>query len=502
MRDLQARVSFTGAGMEILGRSGRIGGATLSEVRAHTPNLRRAGPPLRITGQAAGELRDMQAFLDASPLGERYRGLAGKLRPTGPAGLELELKIPLRPTQGAFGMKGTLRLADNRLRVEEYALDLEGLQGQVLFTEASIGSRELQGRLWDAPLRIDLDTRPAREGGYHRIRLQSRLDLIGRLREREWPLAERFDGQADWRAEIRVQPPQPGEATALYLELGSDLRGIGVTLPPPLAKAASDARPLRLWRTLSAGRTGPLWVQYGEDLQAVLDLEATATGQRLVRGAVQFGSGVAQLPDAEVLRLAGRLPRLSLADWLPQPATGGDAVAPALPPLEVDLALQELEIQNRLVREVGLRVRREDSDWAVELSGRGAQGQLQLTPGTGGLERIRAELDHLRIVPPPDGPALPQEQRPDPRTLPALSIRIGELSNGGRLLGDLRLETARRADGLRVEQLALVAEDYRLQLQGDWVMTAAEQPVSRFELQLEEGNLGALLEAFHHERIM
>jgi uncharacterized protein YhdP len=243
-------------------------------------------------------------------------------------------------------------------------------------------------------------------------------------------------------------------------------------------------------------------VQYGEDLQAVLDLEAIATGQRLVRGAVQFGSGVAQLPDAEVLRLAGRLPRLSLADWLPQPATGGDAVAPALPPLEVDLALQELEIQNRLVREVGLRVRREDTDWAVELSGRGAQGQLQLTPGTGGLERIRAELDHLRIVPSQDAPGLPQEQRPDPRTLPALSIRIGELSYGGRLLGDLRLETVRRADGLRVEQLALVAEDYRLQLQGDWVMTAAEQPVSRFELQLEEGNLGALLEAFHHERIM
>ncbi|HSJ48129.1 MAG TPA: YhdP family protein, partial [Gammaproteobacteria bacterium] len=502
IRDLRTRLIFAGAGMEILGHEGRVGPTRLAEVRAHTPDLRRSGPPLRITGQASGQLEDMQGFLRASPLRERLSGLTdGDLRLSGPTRLELELGVPLRKTQGDFRVQGQLHLADNRLLAEAHELSLEGLGGQVSFTERSIGSRGLQARLWDAPVQIELDTRPERAGGYHRVRLEGAPDLVARLREWGWPLAARLEGATDWRAEIRVHPSQGGQAGGVYLELASDLRGLGVDMPEPLGKAAAEVRQLRLWRTLGGQDDGPLWLQYGEGLQAVLELEAGAEGRRLVRGGVQLGGADARLPDGPVLQLVGRLPRLSLSEWQAwQPAGKQDMTA--LPPLEVDLAIGQLELYRRLLRDTAVRLRQQDAEWHAQLSGRGAQGQVRIGSGEQGLERIDLDLDHLHVSRLPDAPHLRKELDLDPRTLPLLSVKIRELHLDDRPLGNLLLETLRRPDGLRVEQLSLSGEEYRLQVQGEWRVTATGQPVSQFELQLEDANLGALLVTFGHERIM
>ncbi|MCW8874640.1 MAG: DUF3971 domain-containing protein, partial [Gammaproteobacteria bacterium] len=370
IRDLRARLVFAGAGMEILGHEGRVGPTRLTEVRAHTPDLRRSGPPLRITGQASGQLEDMQEFLRASPLRERLGGLTdGELRLSGPARLELELGVPLRKAQGDFRVQAQLHLADNRLSVEAHELSLEGLGGLVSFTERSIGSRGLQARLWDTPVQIELDTRPG-EGGYHRVRLQGAPDLVARLGEWGWPLADRLEGKTDWRAEIRVPASQDGQAGGLYLELASDLRGLGVDIPEPLGKTAAEVRPLRLWRTLGGQEDAPLWLQYGEGLQAVLELETGAEGQRLVRAGVRLGGGDARLPADPVLQLVGRLTRLSLSEWQAwQPAGKKDMTT--LPPLEVDLAIGQLELYRRLLRDTAVRLRQRDTEWRAQLSGRG-----------------------------------------------------------------------------------------------------------------------------------
>lgn len=498
IQDLRARLVFAGAGMEILGHEARVGPTRLAEVRAHTPDLRRRGPPLRITGQASGQLEDMQGFLRASPLRERLSGLTdGELRLSGPARLELELGVPLRKSQGDFRVQGQLHLADNRLLFEAQELSLEGLGGEVSFTERGIGSRGLQARLWDAPLQIDLDTRSEREGGYHRMRLQGAPDLVARLRAWGWPLAARLEGTTNWRAEIRVPPSQGERAGWVYLELASDLRGLRVDMPEPLGKTAAEVRQLRLRRTLG----GQEWLQYGKELQAVLELEAGAEGQRLVRGGVQLGGGAARLPAGRVLQLVGRLPRLSLSEWQAlQPAD--KAGMTALPPLEIDLAIGELELYRRLLRDTAVRLRQRGGEWHAQLSGRGAQGLVRIGKGEQGLERIDLDLDHLHVSHLPDAPQLRKELDLDPRTLPLLSVKIRELHLDDRPLGNLLLETLRRPDGLRVEQLNLSGEEYRLQAQGEWRMTAAGQPVSQFELQLEDANLGALLETFGHERIM
>ncbi len=502
IEDLRARLSFTGAGMEIQGIEGRIGASRLSEIRAYTPNLRKNGPPLQITGIATGAMQEMLRFLNSSPIGDRYQALAKQFRFTGDTRLDLQLKVPLRTQHGDFHVNGELALKGNGVQAEQYELSLEALQGRLRFTESSIAARDLSARLWEAPVTINLDTLPAREGGYHRLQLSGALGLVAKVKQWQWPVAAFLKGAGNWQTEIRIHEPKAGKPPRVELELASDLKGIEVALPEPFTKARTVARPLVLQRSLSGDGEGVLTVRYGTDVQAMLALASLpAGGQRLVRGELHFGKGGAQLPIGNVFQLSGDLQRVSLADWqavLPK-GDGKDAV---LPPMEIDLNVAELEVYRRLLREVGLRITKTGSVWACDFTGESAQGHLSLAQDSRGIEAVRMDLDHLRIETMPEGGGVHEDLKLDPATLPSLSIKTRHLQYDQRVLGSLELQTRRRQDGMQVEKLALLSADYEFTAQGQWVVSPAGKQVSRFELQLKNGNLGVLQDTFGYERAM
>lgn len=502
VEDLEARLRFTGAGMEILGTSARIGSTRLREVRAFTPDLRRSGPALRITGIAEGEAQDMLRFLNASPIGGRYGRLSEQFRIGGDARLDLNLTVPLRALHGDFAVQGELSLRDNSLRAEEYGLSLEQLSGRLSFTESTIGSQDLTGRLWDTPLQIRLDTRARAGGKYHRVRLNGPLGLVKKVHEWQWPVAPYLQGAAPWEAEIRIHEPAETRGPRVEVELGSDLRGIEVALPNPFHKAKDMPRRLSLHRRFLDGRGGPLEVRYGDDVRALLDLAATPSGsQRMVRGELHFGGAAAELPEGEIFRLRGELARVSLADWQAVlPGSGdGDAV---LPPMELDLAVGELEVYQRLLRDVGLHIRKAGTAWDWTFTGPAAQGQLLLTQDARGIAAVKLDLDHLRVETMPDGNGLHEDLKLDPASLPALAIRTRHLQYDDRVLGNLELDTQRMEQGMRVERFHLKSADYDFTASGRWDRVPGSGDTSRFTLDLQDGNLAVLQRLFDQEVVL
>jgi hypothetical protein len=108
IRDLRARLVFAGAGMEILGHEGRVGPTRLSEVRAHTPDLRRSGPPLRITGQAAASWRTCRPSCAPARWGALDRGLTMvTCASAGPPGWSWNWACRCARPRETFGVQGS-----------------------------------------------------------------------------------------------------------------------------------------------------------------------------------------------------------------------------------------------------------------------------------------------------------------------------------------------------------------------------------------------------------
>ncbi|MEM7255238.1 MAG: AsmA-like C-terminal region-containing protein, partial [Pseudomonadota bacterium] len=90
-------------------------------------------------------------------------------------------------------------------------------------------------------------------------------------------------------------------------------------------------------------------------------------------------------------------------------------------------------------------------------------------------------------------------EHPDPRGIPALQVRIGDLRVNGLELGRLGLYAQPTDNGMRVTQASLSTESSEFQGTGEWTFINASQHRSNFEVVARADDLAALLNRFDVE---
>src|SRR5699024_1166846 len=143
-------------------------------------------------------------------------------------------------------------------------------------------------------------------------------------------LAARLPGTTDWRLEIDANGFRSAEQR-LDLTLESELRGVGVNLPQPLAKPQSVPRLLRIRTRLDGTGLGPIRVRYPQAGSAVFTLCVRDWGVGLL--AVPCGGAKDQLAQRSEARVTGTLQRLDLPNLAHLFALGSSEQTRALPPL-------------------------------------------------------------------------------------------------------------------------------------------------------------------------
>jgi uncharacterized protein (TIGR02099 family) len=482
--------------MEVQAGAGRLGDARIESLRVRTADLGRQGSPLQVEGRVAGPLPGMLAYLEPSPLGERYPALVRGFETRGPARLRLALQVPLRRHHSPFSLDGELSLERARIRPRAAELTIDEVQGRFHFTRQSLDAQGVSARVYDRPVRVSARTR--QEGGApaYEILAEGELGLGDVFPDQAGTaLLSRVEGRSRWRSMVKISRPGPKADAAVGLILESQLEGTAVQLPVPFAKLKGEARPIRIQHQF-AGPGAPWRLQYGEQVSAAFAVAGQAGERRLERGELRLGGAEARLPDRPRLRLAGELAWLSLADWQPLLGGAGDA---SLPPLDVELKLDAFALFNHRGQDLTLAGAEQGEDWIFALVGPTAQGRLQLVRSGGRLQRLELDLDHLLLASAGDG-ATSAAGRPDPRRLPGLKVRIERLKFDEKSFGTAELVTHRRAEGMEVERLHLKSGDYDFTAKGQWVVSPAGKQVSRFEVDLMKGKIGDLLERFGYER--
>jgi uncharacterized protein (TIGR02099 family) len=461
LREGRGQVLIEDDGVRVRLQQGRLLDSQVSAVSAAIPLLHNGQPPrLQLDGEVSSSLGDALKLLQEAPLGtaELFAGWQGE----GPLAGRLQLDIPL--AKGAPpGVVVDFATEGARLELVNPALQLSQIQGAFRFNSASgLSAPDVRAQVFGRQVRGSISAEGARG------RTRTLFDLRGQAEVetlRQWLGIEQslpLSGLLPYRLRLTLD----GDDSQLRVD--SNLKGVAIDLPPPFAKAAGEER-YADWRMTLAGRERRYWFDY-QNL-ASLALAAPPGELSQGRGELMLGGTPARLPSSQGLRLRGRLDELDWDAW--QQVRQRHAVS-------VDAESQRLfkDAQLRIERfrgfggelndlQVGLA--REGQAWALQLDSELAAGRVLLADAAE--TPIRVELDYLRLPPAdPDKPADAPDPLAavDPRQIPALDIRIGEVRRGAKILGSWSLQARPEADGVRFDQLDLDLQGLKVGGSAGW----------------------------------
>jgi uncharacterized protein (TIGR02099 family) len=479
--DIQGTLAFRGTGLAVEGTSQTLG-VRIGRAAVAIPDLYHHDPVLEVKGEAQGPVAEALRYLELTPVGGWIGNVAEGARGEGAGRLVLELSLPLERLRESRA-RGGYTFSDAALTGARVIPDLAGVNGTIQFTETGASVNEAVAVIFGMPVRFGMT---AGAGGVTvtgagRLRadaLRARLDS---------PWLQFLEGETGWRGTLSVR------RSRVEFQCDSDLEGMAIRLPDPLAKPASARLPLRLQRRARGG-DDLLVVSAQGRFEANLLLDGTRTGPAVRRGVVNFGAaGPARLPERDGLFVTGAFDRIDIDEWQDvltgmkgegsAGATGGTAFELA----GIDLGAREVEAFGRSLDGVTLSLRRSDGAWEGRVDSRQVAGAIDWQ--TGGRGRLRARLSRLHL---PDPVAQAQAGTSEPiegRNLPAFDVVADSFRMGARDYGRLDLQAVSNGPGWQMEKLELAAPEGSIRARGGWQRVRGS-PLSQFTVKVETNDIG------------
>lgn len=536
LKGVQGQLLLERAALKLSGVQSGLDGAPnvrLGEASIEIADLAHTST-LVVSARAQGPAGEVLGFVRASPLNALTGGALAQTVMSGPAQVQFRLSLPLYAIANT-AVRGTVLFTGNDVRISPDSPLLARATGTLDFSERGFGVSGAQARLYGGELRFDGGMRPNAQGVSRiQFRGQGTASAEG-LRDADLGFVSRLFGNASGTAAYNAQ--LAFRAGVPELLVTSNLQGMALKLPAPLAKAAADSLPMRFENTVLAvtggtdgelALTDRLQVDIGAPLQplAALHYERDISGPepRVLRGSVAVGLGGgegAPLPATGVVANV-HTAQLDADAWeraftsatgvgvrgTPDPASGASL---SYLPTTVGLRSERLTIEGRTFNNVVVGASRDGSGpWRANIDADELNGYVEVRQaGAGNAGSVYARLARLALAP---GAAREVEQMlQQPSSVPALDIAVEELSVSGRRLGRVEIEAVNRSGPTRVREwrlnkLNLTVPEARLSATGNWAPSAgggsgsARRTALSFKLDIADS--GQLLARFGREGLV
>lgn len=470
--DAEGELLFDRDRMQILGRSGKIQGVALANVRVGIAHLDDPNPQLAVSGQADGATADFLKYIGSSPVRGMIGGFTDAMSASGRGRLQLRLDLPLKDPEKTR-VAGDYELFGNDIVVDEELPPIERASGRVSFTESTLAVHDVRGRLFGGPVQLSGGTRPDKSV---EVLAKGDATVAGTATLFDHPWRSYLSGGAPYVAAVHIA--QGG--TRVRFE--SSLRGVTSTLPQPLAKEAGESLPLRVEVVPGAGGAGER-VSVALGRLAAAELLRRRQGEAMVveRAVVALTPAPERplrLPERPGTTVYGSLPALDLDSWLPF-FSGGEA-APDV--TGFDVRIGKLDLYGKRVNDLALRAGIDASGWSASVTAQELAGELSYRSDRGG--RLVARLTHLRT--PEEYPGAKPRDAAQPKDLPSIDAVVERFTWRGKELGRVALAAQRAGEDWRVEKLAIANPDAAITGSGMWRGGAPSRSTLNFELQADD----------------
>ncbi len=490
----KAQVHFLNSALDVHIKQATLLQSEVREVRVRIDDMPH-GTPVKINGGIAGSSVDLMRFLSETPLTEQFAPLVETVKVAGDANVDLNLSIPMRE-KDPFRLKGEIAWLDAVITLPTLDLKLSEVSGALAFTERGVSAKAIKATLLGERTTITARTKPdetiifrAKKLPINSKRLAKKLPGI---------YLEQLDGTTHVDLELRIgKEKKKGRKFTLVVK--SDLNGMAVNAPPPLAKSKKQRHYFRLDGDLTESEKIRFNIDYGEGFDATFLVDGKQG--RLLKAALQPGPLLAKLPQEEVIKIAGDIKQVDWGLWhkwlhgLKKEHKQGGKNLPQL----FDLNIGELHWLDQTWQGVALKGKNEAGLLTVQFLGQTLEGQLEIYDDKAQEKRNRVNLKRLHIGIDFDATAVNKKRPPlvatedDPRDLPALLVNIEQLVVNKKPLGKLSANLLSKSDGIAMRGFRLEGDQLDISADGSWTLQGG-QHTSKLDLFLNCRDLGQLLE--------
>jgi uncharacterized protein (TIGR02099 family) len=484
---VSGELNFERDRMEVVGRSGSVLGAQLSDVRAGISSLSSPARRLTVSGQADGPTGAFLAYVQSSPVREKAGAAVAGMRTAGSGRLRLKLDMPLADAARTT-VEGEYDFSANQVQVVSWLPPVDAAAGRLAFTNGGFTLHNVRGRFLGGALSVAGGTRPGSGVEVVARGSNASFEATRAIAFLDHPVREYLSGTFAFAATVREHE---GQARVSF---ESPLRGIESRLPAPLAKRAAEALPLRVEVTPSArGERDRIAVSFGSLARAELSRrragDAPGDAMEVQRTAVwlspQRGQPI-RLPERPGTLVYGALPEFDFDGWRPL-LLGGDE-RPGSQAISLDLKFGALDAYGKRFHNVATRGSAAATGWSASVQADELAGDLSYRAGAS--PRVVGRLSHLTI--PVDAPRMGAGSRgaARPADLPAVDLVAEDFTFRGNQLGRLELAASRAGDDWRVDGMKMENPDAAVSVRGLW-SGAPSRTAMNFDLQA--ANVGAFL---------
>jgi uncharacterized protein (TIGR02099 family) len=472
------QVEFRNEGMSAHILSGKVGTLAVTGGDARFADFKTG--ELRLHLESEGDAADGLGYLRATPLDRLAENAFSETEAKGPMRAEVDLFLPFKD----FVHRQVLvhgHLDGVSINRTGSALTATDMSGDFDVDAAQVARADVHGRLLGGT--FQMQARAPRSRPLTRTQLEFHGTLAGDdLRAAiGLPSSVAIDGQADWRAVLRMAPDPNRERS---LRISSNLTGLAMHLPAPLDKSADAPMPSALDIQWLPGGIAQGRLALGSVVAGSYALASDANGMRLTRLALNFGSGESTATDAQVVNVGGSVARLDLAGWLKlTPAKSARPLSDYLRTARLNVS--ELDYLGLAFRDVSIDFAVADRALHIKVGGPNVEGVISLPTASDSAEPWSLQFAHLHFDLASDDAAGGRSDAPggeakaaargksssgpaDPRAIPAIDFHAGDLEWGEHNFGDVQAKITKVDDGISLESLAVTGTNFAANGKGEW----------------------------------
>ncbi|WP_339650234.1 YhdP family protein [Halopseudomonas pelagia] len=503
LEQVRSVVRLNNTDLTIQPAEARLLNTQLSKVVVTTGRASAAEPlMLTVAGHAEGPLADALTVMQDTPLAQTSGDPLAGWQGSGQLAGDLSLAFPLNSEQSPQ-IRVNWQAQVQQLQIPPLQTPLTNLTGDFEF--------DLQQGLKARNLKADALGGPV-TGSIEQVSDEQRIQLSGRHsidQLRAWPLLDDLPddlldslakGAAEWRAAVTLGAGQQ------RIEVSSNLQGIALNLPGPLAKPADRSLPSSLILELDDQRQR--WsFNLGEELNGRL-----RTGAGELSGDISYRRSPVEAASVSGLSIRAGFDQLNLDEWQRWVETHSAAAG------EVQTAQTLRGTATDLVSSIDLRAARfsgfgqqleglavtgarVDDVWLFDIDQARIRGQVTLPDVIA--EPVLVNLQRLQLERPAEAPMVDALAKPllpedslrlfKPSTLPPVDLHIDQLYWAGDPVGAVDMRLRPDNSGAKIHDLDVNLRGLQLSGELDWRDSG---PRSHFKGQMLAGNMGEILKAW------